>query len=67
MSDCTVSAQRLDDYADGRCSAGEAAVLEVHVLRCELCQTWLAPRAQALRLDRIWERVEQRLGSADYG
>lgn len=67
MSDCTVSAQRLDDYADGRCTPGEAAVLEVHVLGCELCQTWLAPRAPALRLGEIWERVEQQAQRPDYG
>ena len=61
MTDCTVSAERLDAYADGTVSAAEAFVLEAHLLECRLCQTWLSPRAQTLRLDDLWGEIEEQL------
>jgi anti-sigma factor RsiW len=45
MSACTVSAVALDAYAEGDVTDAEAFALEAHVLGCELCQTWLAPRS----------------------
>ena len=61
MSDCNVSAARLDAYADGDAGPAETYAMEIHLLSCELCQSWLAPRAPALGLEQVWDGIEQRL------
>jgi hypothetical protein len=67
MSACTVSAVALDAYAEGDVTDAEAFALEAHVLGCELCQTWLAPRSGDLGLDQIWDAVEDRLDAPRRG
>jgi hypothetical protein len=61
MSGCTMTAVELDAYAGGDVTDAEAFAMEAHVVGCELCQTMLAPRARELRLDAIWDAVEDQL------
>src|SRR4051812_39329467 len=51
----------LDAYVAGAVDRAHAFSIEAHLAQCERCRMAIAPRADGLRLERLWLDVEDRL------
>ena len=60
---CKTISEKLVDYADGESGAKEAADVEAHLIKCEVCRQKLEALKRSLELSEvIWQDGEDELG-----